>query len=270
MELEADMTITSAGRVGALCDTLALSRAQLSAVMRQITDPSPTAVGTWSIGETAQHMSGSAEYFLAAALGEADLERLDEVDASNARELAANPERDPRVLAERFDKGGEALVAFARQVDGDPTVTPFAGVEVPLSALLGLELGEVLVHGRDIAQAAGLPWHIDPLHALLTLEAYLPLLPFTLDRQRAAGVRLALELRVRGIRPIVVRIQDGTLVVEDFRGQEVDAHLSAEPVTYLLLMWNRISPWKPLLRGQLFAWGRRPWRVTELGSLLVT
>lgn len=52
--------------------------------------------------------------------GEANLERLDEVDAGNARGLAENPERDPRVPADRLDRGGEALVAYARQVDGDP------------------------------------------------------------------------------------------------------------------------------------------------------
>jgi uncharacterized protein (TIGR03083 family) len=264
------MTISSASRVGVLCDELTAVRAQLSVVLRQITDPRPTAVGSWSIGETAQHLSGSAEYFLAAARGEADLERLDEIDASNARALAADPEREPRVLADRFDRGGEALVAFARTVGGDPSVTPFAGVEVPLSTLLGRELGEVLVHGRDIARAAGLPWHIDPSHAVLTLEAYLPLFPFLLDRHRAAGVRLALELRVRGMRPIIVRIEGGTLVVADSRGQRVDAHLSAEPVTYLLLTWARIAPWRPILRGQLVVWGRRPWRVGALGPLLLT
>ena len=64
------MTISSPSRVGALCDALTAVRAQLSVVMRQITDPSPTAVGAWSVGETAQHLSGSAEYFLAAARGE--------------------------------------------------------------------------------------------------------------------------------------------------------------------------------------------------------
>jgi hypothetical protein len=105
---------------------------------------------------------------------------------------------------------------------------------------------------------------------VLTLEAYLPLFPFMLDRHRAAGVRLALELRVRGMRPIVVRIEDGTLVVGDSRGQGVDAHLSTEPVTYLLLTWARISPWQPVLRGQLVVWGRRPRRVTALGPLLLT
>ncbi len=264
------MKTASASQVEACCDALVVSRARLSAVMRQVTDPSATAVGTWTIGETAQHLSGSAEYWLAAIRGDTDLERLDEVAASNARALAANPERDPRVLADRLDRGEDALVAFARQVDGDPTIAPFVGAEMPLSTVLGLELGELLVHGHDIARAAGLAWPIDPHHAQLTLQGYLPLFPYLLNRERAAGVHLALDLRVRGMRPVVVRIEDAILTVEDSRGQPVDAHLSAQPATYLLLTWNRISPWKPILRGQLTVWGRRPWRVTELGPLLLT
>jgi hypothetical protein len=128
----------------------------------------------------------------------------------------------------------------------------------------------VLVHGFDIARAAGLPWHIDRQHAVLTLEAYMPLLPYTLDRERAVGVRLAIDLRVRGMRPVMARIQDGTLAVEESHGQRVDCHFSAEPVTYLLLVFDRITAWKRMLRGQLATWGRHPWRVTEFGSLLQT
>ena len=55
------MTITYATSVKALCDALVVSREKLSATMRQVTDPSPRAVGTWTIGETAQHVSSSAE-----------------------------------------------------------------------------------------------------------------------------------------------------------------------------------------------------------------
>ena len=41
----------------------------LAAVMRQVRDPAVRAVGVWSIGETAAHVSGSSGYFLAAARG---------------------------------------------------------------------------------------------------------------------------------------------------------------------------------------------------------
>jgi hypothetical protein len=236
--------------------------------MRQISDPSRHAVGTWSIGETAAHVSGSGAYFLASLRGEVELERLDEVDTGNALALTQFPERDTRVLADRLVKGGEALVAYARKVHGDPPATPFAGVEVPLSTVLGIELGELLVHGHDIARAAGLPWEIDKADAIATLQASLPMLPFLLDTERAAGVRLAVDLRVRGMRPVLVRVEDGSLSVEDPDGQYVDLHIAVDPAAYLLLTWNRIPPWQPILRGQLLVWGRRPWRVNELAALL--
>jgi uncharacterized protein (TIGR03083 family) len=235
--------------------------------MRQVTDPTPQAVGVWSIGETAAHVSGSSDYFLHAARGDGRLERLDEVDATNARALAEDPERDPRRLADRLERGETVLVDFARQADGDPLVRPFAGVEVPLSTLLGIELGELLVHGFDIATAAGLNWPIDPAAARLTLQAYWPLVPYTLDTTQAHGVRLALELRIRGLQPVVVSIDNDQMTVHDPNGVRVDAHLAATPVAYLLLMWNRIPPWQPLLKGRLLIWGRRPWRAGELGRL---
>ena len=264
------MTISSAPSVEALCSALTASAERLSALMRRVVDPSPRAVGTWTIGETAQHVSGAPEYFLAAARGEAEPRRLDAADAGNAHDLAVNPERNPQILADHLGRGEQALTAYARDADGDPPVCPYAGVEVPLSALLGVALGEVLVHGFDIARAAGLPWHIERAHAVLVIEAGLPLLPYTLNKDRAAGVRLAIDLRLRAIAPFIVRVEDSVLTVEPGHGQRVDCHISADPVVYLLVAFNRIGPAKPMLRGQLVTWGRRPWRVSELQALLAT
>jgi uncharacterized protein (TIGR03083 family) len=264
------VTISSAPSVEAVCNALTASAERLSAVMRQVTDPSPRAVGTWTIGETAQHVSGAPEYFLAAAHGEGELRRLDAAQAGNAHDLAVNPERDPQILADRLSRGEQALAAYAREADGDPLVRPYVGVEIPLSTLLGVALGEVLVHGFDIARAAGLPWHIERAHAVLVIQAGLPLLPYTLDKDRAAGVHLAIDLRLRAIAPFIVRVQDSALTVEPYHGQRVACHISADPVVYLLLVFNRIGPVKPMLRGQLVTWGRRPWRVNELQALLTT
>jgi uncharacterized protein (TIGR03083 family) len=260
----------AAAPVGALCDALQAASARAAESMRLVTDPRPTAIGVWSIGETANHLSGSAGYFLAAARELAEPERLEEADAAHARALAADPERDPRILADRLERNEQALIAWARAVEGDPPVQPFAGVVLPLSGLLGIELGEVLVHGFDMARAAGLPWRIDPQHALLVHRAYGLLLPHLVDAERAAGLRLRLELRIRGAQPQVIVIENGDLRVEPECGQRADCHLSVDPVTYLLLTWNRIGPLRPLLQGRLLLWGRRPWRMSAFKSAIRT
>ena len=261
-------TAGQAQLVEAMCAALAGSGARLSAIMRRVSDPGPRAIGTWSIGETARHVAAGPGYFLAAARGEAELESLDNIGAGNAHELAEDPERDPRVLADRFDEAIGALVSYARTVHDDPLVQPFTDVKVPLSCLLAIELGEVLVHGYDIARAAKLAWRIEPAHAVLAHQGSIPVLPFLLDKQRAAGVRMRLELRIRGMARQVITISNGALQVQPPSSEPVDCRMSVDPVAYLLLIWNRISPWRALLRGQLAVWGRRPWRVNTLQPLL--
>lgn len=250
------------------CAAIEDTGARLAALMRQIDDPTPIAVGEWSIGDTAHHVADSVGYFLGTARGEIAPERLDEVDAGNAQLLADDPERDPRTLADRFEHDTEALVNYARTVAGDPPVHAFEGIEVPLSTLLGVELGERLVHGFDIARAAGLPWHIDQRHAVLTHQAYLPLLPHLLDAQRAADTRLRLALHIRGMDQVVIVIEHARLQVADGSLRPVDAHLVVDPVSYLLLSWRRIGQLRPMLTGKLVVWGRRPWRAGALQTLL--
>lgn len=263
------MAMTGDVLVGSMCEALAEAGAQLSATMRRVGNPGPRAIGTWSIGETARHVASAPGYFLAAARGECELIRLEDVAERSASSLAKDPERDPRVLADRFDLRISRLVSYARTVSGDPDVRPFVGVQVPLSGLLGIELGEVLVHGYDIARAAGLSWRMAPAHAILADEGFLRLLPFLLDKERGGGVRMRLQWRVRGMRPQVVVIHDGALRVQDPSGERVDCTLSADPAVFLLLAWNRIRPWLPLLRGQLAVWGRRPWLAIRFRSLLM-
>lgn len=248
------------------CDALETAGQQLAASMRQVRDPRPTAVGTWSIGDTANHVSGSGGYFLAVAEGQVAPERLEDVDEGNAKALVEDPERSPRVLADRLLRNDTALIRYARAVPDDPVVEPFAGVRVPLSALVGIQLGEVLVHGFDIARGAGLPWRIDPDHANLAHRAYLPLLPYAVDADKAAHLQVSVDLRIRGMEPHVLVVENGALRVEPSSGQRVDVHMSVDPVAYLLLVWNRIPAWKPLLRGHMLVWGRRPWMLRSFQS----
>jgi hypothetical protein len=96
---------------------------------------------------------------------------------------------------------------------------------------------------------------------MLVTQALLPVLPYTLDKERAAGIRLAIDLRLRAAAPFVVRVHDGALTVEPSHGQRVDCHISADPVVYLLLGFSRITAFTAR-GGRPVAWpgGRASWR----------
>lgn len=255
--------------IGRLCDALEAASARFVALLRSEPDPSAHAIGTWSVGETAAHVSMSGGYFLAVLRGEMDdPEVIDENAENNARYLATHPERRPSVLADLAEANDGALVAHARTLEGDPIVEPFAGAKVPASSALAVELGEVLVHGYDIARAARARWTIPRAEAALAVEGFVPLLPFIVDEERARGRRLRCELRIRGGARVVVALEGPTLELEPPSGDPVDCTMSVDPATFLLLTFRRVGLAGVILRGRVTAWGRRPWRAMSLQTVM--
>jgi uncharacterized protein (TIGR03083 family) len=248
-------------------DALATAGRQFAEMLRLVVDPGRPAIGEWSVGETAAHVASSAPFFLAVARGEMEPESLDEVAAVNAAFLASDSERDPPVLAERFAAGESALLAYVEEIGANPEIEVFRGAVAPLSTLLAVELGEVLVHGHDIARASGLAWPIGRAQAVAATGGLLPLLPHMVHSGAAAGRRLRFELRVRGGERAVLDFDDGTLRILRSEGQSVDCRLSVDPAAFLLLSYGRIGPVAPMLQGKLAAWGRRPWLGASLASL---
>jgi uncharacterized protein (TIGR03083 family) len=257
----------SAPSVTRLAAALAAAGSRFAAMLRRVGDPSLPAVGEWNVGETAAHCAGSASFFLSLARGRVEPERIDEVAANNAAYLVENRERDPRILADQFAAGERALLDHVAGVDGDPLLEAFRGIPAPLSTLLAVELGEVLVHGFDIARASGLPWEMRRDEAALTIDGLAPLLPHYLRRQAAAAFRARVELRPRGGIPRVLVFADGELHLRAIDRSPVDCHLSVDPVAYLLLAYGRIGQLRPMLQGKLLAWGRRPWLAARLPAL---
>ena len=264
------MTYTADITVDSLSRALAEAGGGFVSMLRRVRDPDRLAVGSWTVGETAAHVAGSAGFFLRVAQGETSPVALDDVAGHNAEFLAANPERDPDVLAGRFKDGELALRAYVESLDGDPAVELFDGVVVPLSTLLGVELGEVLVHGYDIAGVSGLDWSIAPDHAALAVGGLLPLFPYVIDPAKATGFDARIGFRIRGGGEATLAFDDGVLRIEAVDGQRVDCRLSVDPATYLLLSFNRITPLIPTLQGKIVAWGRRPWLAVKLPSLFKT
>jgi SCP-2 sterol transfer family len=180
---------------------------------------------------------------------------------------------DPGVLVERIRIGTKALTSTSLAGDGDPVVPWHAGIPIPVSALLGIIVGEALLHGSDVARAYRRRWSMPADWAYTAFRGVLPFAHLCLDPDRAEGVRARFDVRLRGegAPRAVLSIADGQLDVQPFApGTKADCHLSADPATLLLVLYGRTGPVVPALTGKVLAWGRKPWLGFTLPTLIRT
>jgi len=96
-------------------------------------------------------------------------------------------------------------------------------------------LGELLVHGFDLARALRRPWSISDDDARTVIYGVAPILPSLIDRERARGFRASYELRLRGGSSLALRFEDEALTVEAGTVADADCRISANPRAFLLL-----------------------------------
>lgn len=260
--------------------------AQFGSLLRSVDRPTARAVGNWTIGDTAAHVTVVAEgdaylvrgddappAYLADLVVQERTATVDDVAVLNRISLERQTERDPGVLADRIEREVADLLAATNGRTGNEFVEWLGGVELPVTAVLIHLLSELIIHGSDIARAARQPWPIDPSDARAVLQEFL--LRFLeadgADRfmpsvQQAKDVRC--EFRVRGALPVVFTVRNGSLGVGEPDGRPVDVRVTADPVAMLLVMFERIGRLGPLLRGRLRVGGRRPWRLPRLMKAL--
>jgi hypothetical protein len=66
----------------------------------------------------------------------------------------------------------------------------------------------------------------------------------------------------------VVVFDRGSLTLDTGRALDADAHISADPPTFMLVFIGRQGIWKPLLEGKLTAWGPRPWKLARMLNII--
>lgn len=190
----------------------------------------------------------------------------------NARAVTAEPERDPQALASMLVAAvSDILAASAKLPPDHPMSSQYfqGGMALDLAGITCLQLGEVLVHGYDIAQATRRPWAISADDARLALRAPLRLAPAMVNAQTARGHSVGYDLRVRGGPSVVIRFDDGVASLEEPGGAPVDCHILAAPASLLLVVYGRISQWGPIAKGHLLPWGRQPWRALGFKRLFL-
>jgi uncharacterized protein (TIGR03083 family) len=227
----------------------------------------------WTVADVAAHLALGTEAYIGYVGGGTDpfVDVSDiaggSLTGTNATRLGAEPERHLPALVSRLRAAASTLLDATAGRNRDELVS-WNGQPLALADMLGIGLGEYVLHGRDIARALGRRWDIRRDDARLILAAALPLLPLLVDPTATAGVRARYDLRVRGGTRVVVTIQEGELAVSHDR-EPVDCHVSADPVALLLVAYGRRTQWVPILTGKLLAWGRKPWLGLRLVRYLV-
>lgn len=249
---------------------------RVSELLRTARRPSAPALGTWDLTDVAAHLSHALDAIAAMAEGGGGvLEDIWTLSSLTERLVEGESERDLSALADRIEAGAARLNSLMEAGDESSAITWLVqGVELPLPVLTCHALSELVVHGRDIARAEGVPWPILRPQAALILCGFLfPVLgslgKVMVDQEAAVGVRATYDVRVRGGCRATLRFEDGDLSVAiGAHTGRADCHLSVDPAAFLLVAWGRVDQWRAIAGGQLLAWGHRPWLGLTLRSML--
>ena len=269
------------GRARATAGQAALREAatRTAALLRTVPDGGAAVPGLdWNVGETAAHLLGELRFYTGFAGGDRDAREYlgQEAEgqtpaqrnaAANALQLQEFPERDLTRLADTLVPAVDDFVAVAAGRLEDERILVSNGLSLTVPVMTAALLGEQLVHGLDVARAAGAAWTISPQDAALVIDGVMAMVPDYVDRQAAAGRSVSYELRLRGGPSYRISVEDGGATVTE-PGSKSDCTISADPVAFLLVGYGRTGQWGQIARGKLVAGGRKPWLGLGFGRLL--
>jgi uncharacterized protein (TIGR03083 family) len=251
--------------------------ARAAELLRAVPGPGTPVPGlTWTVGQAAAHMVAEFTDYAAFARGERDpgprLAPGAETPAhrnaaANEGQLARFAERDLRRLADMVVPAAEDFLAATAQLAPGVSIPVSNGMSMTVPTMTSALLGELLIHGLDIARAAKTNWAISRGDALGVIAGIMALVPGYIDRRRAAGLHVTYELRFRGGPRYQIVVDDGTAVVTAPGGRP-DCWISADPVAFLLVGYGRSGQWAQIARGKLLAGGRKPWLGPAFAGLI--
>jgi hypothetical protein len=251
-------------------------------LLRSGLDPAAPVPGlTWSAAETAAHLVtdlrehaalAAGAHPPAATRGSGDGQNAAQRGAAaNQAQLAAFSPRDLTVLADLLEDAAAGLNRAVADLPSDAPIVTANGVVMTPPTLVSICLGEQLIHGLDLARAAGRLWPIDRSDALRVIPGIMAVAPDYLDQRTAAGLHLDYELRFGPGDRYRFGIDEGQVTVSpaSSRQDRPDCVITAHPAAFLLVGYGRVGQWSQILRGKLRAGGRRPWLALRFSSLLI-
>ena len=255
---------------GALVD----AAARLDGLLRSVSDPAATAVGHWTVEQTVAHLT-VLSYFdavccrddvrvpaaLETLLERIGASRIADIADLNAASLELFTERDLATLAEQIAMN-VGILALVTAAEPDRIVGWVGGIPLPVKAVAAHYVGEIAIHGHDIATSQGLEWDIPESEARIAFDdCYMEVLragSHLLTSPKHKPVSVAFD--VPGAERTVIDIGPGRMSIET-SDAPADVVLSADAATTALMMFNRINPLGAVSSRRVKVGGRRPWRI---------
>jgi uncharacterized protein (TIGR03083 family) len=217
----------------------------------------------WTVGELGAHLVSVPRRYR--RMMETPEPFPDSLSALNDDDIRAVGYTDPQQLAGLLVSEVSELVGVLGN-DGDRAV-PFFGMRHTAQGIGGVMLGELLLHGLDLARPLQRPWPIRHDQAIAITRGLLPSLSYSVDPKVAMKATGTYHVGLRGGDDWAIEVRDGRASIEPRRPSRADLHVSADPVAFLLVGYGRMSRWRGLLLVRMVAWGRKPWLTVPFSKL---
>ncbi len=245
------------------------SVARYAAALRAVKDPKASAIGHWNVADLATHTAQLFEiYARIPSEGPPDTVQVRGIAQTWDEMVRAETGVTVHDAAARIEHAAKIFSDAVADLDGSEKLPWYSGTRVSVSGLASILVQESEVHGFDVTRSQGRAWDIPREAAIVSVAGLQEVIPYFVDEDAAANVHACVDLRVRDGERYFWVFDGPHLSVEPPSERRVDVHLSVDPVAYLLVGYNRISQWREMAKGKLFAWGRNPLLALRLSSLL--
>ena len=255
-----------------LRDRIGRARDHLDRLIRTADPHAPVPGLDWTVHQVVAHMLSMAHRYQALAEGR-DFRRASyarELDEINRIELEALMAPVPEI-ADQINDLVPVMDALFDAGSNDRVYEAHCGALLDGIAAQTNWLGELILHGRDVARAIREPWEIEERDMLLIARGLMQYGdgPGYLRAGLPAGTDVCVALKVPGARPYIVHIHDGAVEMRERRPTDrPDAVLRMPASTLCDMIYQRIGPLTAARRGLMIVGGRRPWKALKLQSYL--